>query len=458
MDKPRQMNMDDLETREKTYSILELNTAVRAAIKKSFSQYVWVCGEIQDMRQSRGAGHIYFNCVEKDPDSDTIIAQVSAALFAGRVPNIFNKLKAADPEFKLKNDIEVRLLCQLDLYPKSGRYNIIVVDIDPIYTLGKIAQNRQKIIAELKKRNLLDKNKEKIFPQLPLKVGLITSLNSAAFADFSNELESSRFGFKVSAHGAHMQGKLVEPDVVKALDYFNSLDKKDLDVIVVTRGGGSTADLSYFDSKKIAEKIAELNFPVVAAVGHQIDTTIIDLMAHTSCKTPTAAGKFLVEKVQLFLDDLEEREISVLEKAEEILENQKQSLQNTALRFDSAVSGYFRIQREFLLERKHLAINFLKVFLQDQRNKITNLGKDIGLYSIRLLADSRNHLQHINEKIKLLDPKNVLKRGYSVTYLKDKAIKNIADLKIGDRIKTVFYKGWVEAEVKEKGENANKRE
>jgi exodeoxyribonuclease VII large subunit len=451
MNKPRQMNMDELKTKEKTYSILELNTAVRDAIKKSFSQYVWICGEIQDMRQSRGAGHIYFNCVEKDDDSDTIIAQVSAALFAGRVPKIFNKLKEADPNFKLKNDIEVRLLCQLDLYPKSGRYNIIVVDIDPVYTLGKIAQNRQKIIADLKKRNLLDKNKEQVFPQLPLKIGLITSLNSAAFADFSNELDSSKFGFKVLAFGAHMQGKLVEPDVVKALDYFNKLEKKDLDVVVVTRGGGSTADLSYFDSQKIAEKIASLNFPVVAAVGHQINTTIIDLMAHTSCKTPTAAGKFLVEKVQLFVDDLDETERLILEKSAEILEKQKQNLQNTALRFDSAVSGYFQIQKETLLAAKHSVVNLSKMHLQDQKNKISNIGKDISSYARKLLIDSRNYLSHIDEKIKLLNPKNILKRGYSVTYKKNKAVKDIGDLKIGDKIRTVFYKGWVESDIKDKG-------
>jgi exodeoxyribonuclease VII large subunit len=450
MDKPRQMNMDDLTSKEKVYSILELNSAVKDAIKAKFSQYIWVCGEIQDMRASRGRGHIYFNCVEKDPDSDTIIAQVSAALFAGRVPKIFNKLKSVDPEFKLKNDIEVKLLCQIDLYPKSGRYNIIVVDIDPVYTLGKIAQNRQKIIADLKKRNLLDKNKEKIFPQLPLKVGLITSLNSAAFADFTNELDSSGFGFKVFACGAHMQGKLVEPDVVKALDYFNKLEKEELDVIVVTRGGGSTADLSYFDSQKIAEKIASLDFPVVAAVGHQINTTIIDLMAHTSCKTPTAAGQCLVEKVQVFLDDLTELERSVLEKSEEILEDKRQGLQNTALRFDSALTGYFQIQKEFLLEKKHSIVNLSKMHLQDQKNKIINIGKDIGSFSKRLLEESRNYLSHIDEKIKLLDPKNILKRGYSVTYLKNKAIKSIDDLEIGDKIKTVFYQGEVESEVKEK--------
>ncbi|MCF7875128.1 MAG: exodeoxyribonuclease VII large subunit [Candidatus Omnitrophica bacterium] len=450
MDKPRQMNMDDLTSKEKVYSILELNSAVKDAIKAKFSQYIWVCGEIQDMRASRGRGHIYFNCVEKDPDSDTIIAQVSAALFAGRVPKIFNKLKSVDPEFKLKNDIEVKLLCQIDLYPKSGRYNIIVVDIDPVYTLGKIAQNRQKIIADLKKRNLLDKNKEKIFPQLPLKVGLITSLNSAAFADFTNELDSSGFGFKVFACGAHMQGKLVEPDVVKALDYFNKLKKEELDLIVVTRGGGSTADLSYFDSQKIAEKIASLDFPVVAAVGHQINTTIIDLMAHTSCKTPTAAGQCLVEKVQVFLDGLTELERSVLEKSEEILEDKKQGLQNTALRFDSAVTGYFQVQKELLLEKKHSIVNLSKMHLQDQKNKIINIGKDIGSFSKRLLEDSRNYLSHIDEKIKLLDPKNVLKRGYSVTYLKNKAIKSIDDLEIGDKIKTVLYKGEVESEVKGK--------
>ncbi len=450
--------MNDLFKTEKVYSILELNTAARDAIKKEFSQYVWVCGEIQDMRSSRGRGHVYFNCVEKDSDSDTIIAQVSAALFSGRVTKIFNKLKAADPNFKLKNDIEVKILCQLDLYPKTGRFNLIVVDIDPVYTLGKIAQNRQKIIADLKKRDLLDKNKEKVFPQLPLKVGLITSFDSAAYHDFTNELNSSGYGFKVLAFGAHMQGKLVEPDVLKALDYFDRLLPDELDVIVVTRGGGSTADLSYFDSQKIAEKIARLNFPVVAAVGHQINTTIIDLMAHTSCKTPTAAGGTLAERVQGFLDNLDNTEREILEAGEEILENQKQNLQNKALRFNSAISGYFRIQRETLLDKKHAVLNLLTRYLQDQKNKVDGFRKNISFYGKRLLKDSQSYLGHAGEKIKLLDPKNILKRGYTVTYLKNKAVKSSDNLKLGDKVKTIFYKGWVESEVKRKEGNANKRE
>ncbi len=450
MDNSRQMNMDDLFKTEKVYSILELNTAVRDAIREKFSQYVWICGEIQDMRPARGRGHIYFNCVQKEPDSDTIMAQVSAALFAGRVSKIFAKLKEADPNFELKNDIEVKLLCQLDLYPKSGRFSVIIVDIDPVYTLGKIAQNRQKIIADLKKRGLLDKNKEKEVPVAPLKVGLITSVDSAAYHDFTNELILSGYGFEIKVFGAHMQGKLVEPEVLEALDYFDSLEPEGLDVVVITRGGGSTADLSYFDSKKIAEKIALLNFPVIAAVGHQINTTIIDLMAHTSCKTPTAAAQNLVEKVQLFLEDLSSKEEMLFRAADEISVRQKQKLQNIALRFDSVVSSYFRAQREILLDSKYQALNFLKMYLQDQKNKIINLGKDISFFSKKILESGKNKLEHLEEKINLLDPKNILKRGYSVTYFKDKAIKSCEQLKTGDKIKTYFYEGWAESQVEKK--------
>lgn len=450
MDKPRQMSMDDLSRSEKVYSILELNSAVRDTIKERFSKYVWVCGEIQDMRPPRGSGHIYFNCVEKDPDSDKTLAQVSAALFAGRVPKIFDKLKQADSEFKLKNDIEVKLLCQLDLYPKSGRFSIIVIDIDPVYTLGKIAQNRQKIIADLKARGLLQRNKEKLLPEPALKIGLITAVDSAAYHDFINELASGGHGFRVSVFGAHMQGKLVEPDVLAALEYFNSLDSADLDAVVITRGGGSTADLSYFDSRKIAEKIAALSFPVVAAVGHQINTTIIDLLAHTSCKTPTAAAQFLVERVQAFLNLLDQKKQAILEVAQENCFGQKQSLQNSALKFDSALSSFFRIQSESLLNLRHSILNLLKTYLQDQKNKVISSGKDLTFYSRKILKDNQNQLKHFSEKISLLDPKNILKRGYAVTYLKGKPIKSSKTIEPGDKIKTIFYQGWVESEVKAK--------
>jgi exodeoxyribonuclease VII large subunit len=169
---------------ERVYSILELNTTVRELIRIEFPDYIWVCGEIQDLRQRE---HINFNLVQKHSHADEIIAQVSAVIFANITSHIFEKIKESGALFTLKDDIEVKLLCKVDLYAKAGKFSLTVIDIDPVYTLGKVAQAREKIIEDLRQRGLLEKNKLLSFPELPLKIGLITSSDSAAYHDFINE-------------------------------------------------------------------------------------------------------------------------------------------------------------------------------------------------------------------------------------------------------------------------------
>jgi exodeoxyribonuclease VII large subunit len=189
--------MYNLPKTENTYTILELNTAVRELIRREFSDRIWVCGEIKDLRSSRDKKHIYFELVQKHPEAHEVIARVSAAIFAGRKPLIFNRINETKGAFELKNDIEVKFLCEVDLYPKSGQYNLIIVDIDPVYTLGKVAENRQKIIDALRREGIFEKNKQRTLPSVPLRVGLITSYASAAYHDFTNELKMCGYGFTI---------------------------------------------------------------------------------------------------------------------------------------------------------------------------------------------------------------------------------------------------------------------
>jgi len=441
--------MNDFLKTERVYTVLELNSTVRKLIKSEFSQYVWVCGEIQDFRASKDKRHVYFSLVQKHPELDQIVAKVNAAIFQGYKQKIFKKLQDSGSDFELKNDIEVKFLCELDLYPKSGNFNVIIVDIDPTYTLGKIAQSRRKIIEDLKKRGLLDKNELRQIPLIPLKIGLITSADSAAYHDFTNELKLSGYGFKLLVCNCHMQGKLVQKDVVGALKSFNGLAQTELDLIVISRGGGSTADLSYFDDKKIAEEIAASKFPVVSAIGHEIDTSVTDMVANTFCKTPTKAAQFLVEKISSFMQNLDYLQEQIIQRSESFVLNKKKELQTLTIKAESNISRYFRFHREELLEKKHAIIGALKVFLAQHQE---SLKRNLTLLKPTLNKIFKHHqdqLKYIEGKIKILDPKNILKRGFSITFKGGKAIKAIDDIAKDDMIKTVFYDGSTVSQVKE---------
>jgi exodeoxyribonuclease VII large subunit len=434
----------DLFKSEKVYTVLELNQEVRQVLKKSFTQSIWVCGEIQNLRIQRGKNHMYFSLVQKDPDSDSILAQVDANLFAGIRQHVEERIRAAAGNFELKNDIEVKFLCEVDLYAPRGKYNVNIKDIDPVYTLGKVAQNRLKIIEDLKKRGLIDKNKTLTqIPLVPLKVGLITSQDSAAYHDFINELTISGRGFQVFVCNCHMQGKMVETDITKALKYFSGLSTDELDVIVVTRGGGSTADLSYFDNKKIAEAIADLNFPVISAVGHQIDLTVIDLVAHTSCKTPTKAAQFLVEKVNEVIVRLDYAWEVINKRSREIINLKQKELHNISVKLESSTTRYFRDHREALIEKKHNITASLQLALNKEKDNLRECFKSLRVDLQNIVRQSNDFIKYAKEKVRILDPANTLKRGYSITLKNGKAIRSIDDIEKKDEIKTLFYTGVV---------------
>jgi exodeoxyribonuclease VII large subunit len=445
--------MDNLFTTEKVYTVLELNDTVKGLIRSEFPNFIWVCGEIQDLRER---AHINLNLVQKHPELDQMVAQVKAVIFANVKPRIIKRIKEADSGLELKKDIEVKLLCRVDLYSKTGQFSLTVFDIDPVYTLGKIAQNRIKIIEDLRKRGLLDKNKLKELPTVPLKLGLITAYGSDAYHDFINELNISGYGFKVTVCDCYVQGRFVERDVVRALKHFDKQDRDKFDAIVIIRGGGSTADLSFFDNKKIAEAIARSEFPVLTALGHHINITVADMAAHTFVKTPTAAAKLLVEKTGEFLSDLDYLWERISVKTENILSENKRGLENLAVGMHNFITKYFQAHKEELQSIKHHIWHFIKVFLSKQEADIGKSLEILKFHSQRVLNHSRKYIEYVEGKADLLDPKKVLARGYSITLKGTRAVKSVKDVWEGDQIKTVFYDGDVSSEVKSKREDKEK--
>ncbi|MCM8784541.1 MAG: exodeoxyribonuclease VII large subunit [Candidatus Omnitrophica bacterium] len=429
---------------EKVYSIRELNAEVKGILKREFPELIWVCGEIQDYNKNKHKPDVYFRLCEKHPEVDEVIASVSAVIFKDRKLFLNQILKHALLE--LKDDLEVKFLCRVD-FSKYGKLLLIVEDIDPVYTLGKIAQSRQKIIEELKAKGLLEKNKRLNLPLVPLNIGLITSYNSAAYNDFLDELKRSGYGFKIYYFDSAMQGKNVEPNICSALEIFDQIPF--LDLVVITRGGGSTADLSWFDNKKIAERIANAKFPVLTGIGHEIDVTIADRVAHTYFKTPTAIAQFLVGRVKDFLDNLDEKIESLIAQTEEILSRESQTLGIKAKDINLETQKFLRDHREKLIslikEIKICPANLVYTLKINLKEKT----KELSMETFHYLKNKKIEVSHYEEKIKILDPMNTVKRGFSITKAKDgKTIKSIEDTKKDEDLVTIVFDGKIESKVK----------
>jgi exodeoxyribonuclease VII large subunit len=432
----------------RVFSVLELNSAVKAVLNREFPDSVWVHGEIQDYNKNRFRQHIFFKLCQKHPEKDQIVAQATAVIFEGRKEKLVQILTQAQNQFQLQDGIEVKLLCRLDFYAQSGRFTLIVESIDPIYTLGRLAQNRQKIVLRLKARGLLDKNKQLELSPVPLRIGLITAYESAAFNDFLDEMKKSKFGFKVYFFESSMQGKNVEVDVCNALAYFENLGF--LDCAVITRGGGSTADLSWFDSEKIAQEIANCRIPVLTGIGHEINLSIADMVSFKYEKTPTAIAKFLINRVAEFSESLDEINKSIIGRSEDLIVQGRRRLELISAGFDSLIAKYFISHKQDLAKwtgtLRVSSLNRLDVSSSELKRKTQELSFQTRYY----LKNIKAKLKHFEEKAGILDPMNTVKRGFSITRLADgRTLRSVKDVKEKERITTIVADGKVQSQVQE---------
>ncbi len=427
-------------------TVSQLNLYIKEVLNMGFPSGVWVCGEIQGFNRNRDKAHVFFELCEKDPVSKDVLARIGLVIFSGRKAYIEQVLKSAENAFSLKDDIEVKFLCKVDFYPPHGAVRLIVESIDPIYTLGKIAQEKQRLIALLREKGTLDKNKQLALPLVPLQLGLITSYDSAAYNDFISELQLSGYAFKVFCRNTLMQGKAASVDVCQALDELSQI--KSLDAIVITRGGGSIADLSCFDSQQIAQKIADLPVPVFSGIGHEINITITDLSAHTYAKTPTAIAQFIVDLINNFLETMQVKTQTIIKKASECLSQEKRRLKNNALDIQAATNDFLKQHHIGLIRRQEQLKEKPLQFLE--RTALTNLASQTALKKDILNYFKQESLRLTNflRLIKVASPEKTLQRGFSISRLADgKLLRSVKQVQTNDQLTVEVFDGKINSVV-----------
>lgn len=435
-------------------TVSQLNNLIQNVIQSGFPQPLWLCGEIQGYNRNRGKNHIFFELVEKDPNSKNIIAKIGLVLFAGRKSHINDVLKKSENAFALKDDIEVKFACSIDFYPPHGAVRLIIESIDPTYTLGRFAQEKQKLIALLTKNGVLEKNKQHELPLVPLRVGLVTSDDSAAFNDFYSELRKSNFGFQLYLRNALMQGGNAEGDICKAIDELSRI--RELDVIVITRGGGSIADLSCFDSQLIAERIANCPYPVLSGIGHEINISIADMAAHTHAKTPTAIARFLVARIEVFLSDLDDKLEQVTEGVLEKIRSERQRLKNYAVNLQDNTRAYLKGHNEQIIRVQEIIKHRPGALLNNCQNSLKERGAALKKTINTCLVNNRNKLTNYQKMIDIVHPANTIKRGFSITRTKDgKVVKSIRSIHPKEQLTAEVADGLITSEVKKVSANVS---
>lgn len=372
-----------------SFTVGQFSQVVNEVLRQTFSDGVWVEGEIQGLKKPNP--HLYFSLVE---NVDGAKAQLNINLFAGALRNVQAKLRNLGVE--LKEGMRVRLFGRPDYYAPFGKLSLTVTDVDTQFTAGDIAQKREALIRKLHENGTTRINKAKSVPLVPLRLGIISSSQAAGFADARKHLIDSGIGFAVTLCDVRVQGDDAVPMIVAGLKAFSRRD--DIDVVLLMRGGGSKSDLAAFDDERIAMAIAACAHPVFTGIGHEIDQSVADLVAHTECKTPTACADEVIARVEDFLARLGDNAVRV------------RAATSTAL---ERARGRVRMALERLTTRPRTA-----------------------------LERERQRLVLHAATVRLLDPAVTMSRGWSITRTADgSVVRSTKDVQPGDTVTTLVADG-----------------
>lgn len=425
-------------------SLYELNALVRQSVRLSMPDAYWVQAELSDVRTNY-SGHCYLEFVQKDPKSNALLAKARGIVWS----NVFRELK---PYFERETGqafvagLKVLVRVTVDFHELYG-YSLTVSDIDPTYTLGDMAKRRREILQRLEEEGVLTLNKELKLPELTQRIAVISSPTAAGYGDFCDQLERNAFGFVfyTKLFPAVMQGEQVEDSIIRALNRINAGHGR-WDVVVIIRGGGATSDLSGFDTYELATNCAQFPIPIITGIGHERDDTVIDKVAHTRVKTPTAAAEFLINHLRETADRLEAYASFFYQEIPSWLGEQKERLDRFVARIPARVQ--MRIQnegfrQERLVKRVHLA---WQARMMREAYRLQLDGRlNVALQS-RLQREG-GRLQLLEQQVRAASPELLLQKGYSITLKNGKAVTDASALHPGDEVVTRVAKGEFKSKV-----------
>lgn len=418
---------------EPTYTVGELADAVNAALRRSFGDGVWVRGEIQGYGERNG--HAYFRLVESGDERKAVL---DVSFFA----NVRMRLRPLLQRHRLQlgDGMKVRVFGVLDFYAANGRLSLKMGGIDPRYTLGEMALQRDEIVRRLVSAGLYDANRRHQLATVPMRIGLITSKDSAAWHDFMHQLKQSGHGFGIRLVDVRVQGELAAEMVTAAI---NTLSRRnDVDVIVMIRGGGSRTELAVFDAESIAVAIANAPVPVFTGLGHEIDRSVADEVAHSAFKTPTACAVALIERVQAFAQQSEQAWATVNLRSAQHLDRASTALVDRARRIEQRTIGAVERSDQRLGDRSHRVAMAATRALGRAEQFLAASAPQLGRRALRFANAQLDALQQYELRVRGLDPANTLARGWTLTTTADgRLVRSAAEVTGGDLIVTRFADG-----------------
>lgn len=417
---------------EENHSLSELLGQVKGALQKQLPGHYWVIAEIMELRENR---HCYLELIEKSEENDSLLAKVRATIWASRY-SMLRPFFETSTGSSLKSGIKILCKASVEFHPQYG-LSLNITDIDPSYTLGDLARKKLEVIQRLRKEGVYDMNRELPFPLVPQRIAIISSETAAGYGDFMESITQNRHGFlfHTTLYPALMQGDEAPLSITSAMEkVFES--ESDFDCLVIIRGGGSKSDMESFNLYDLAYFITQFPLPVITGIGHERDESVADMVAHLGLKTPTAVAEFLVDQLLAF-----EFKLSAL-------------LDRLSTSVRMRVQGDLNQLERYAGSIMHLS----RGLLQQQSERLRQNEQRLHRELVMQIEKSRDKLAQLKKRTELVDPENILKRGYSMTLLKGKSMVSIKGIKPGSLLETRLYQGTIISKVEHTSEKNDKRE
>ena len=415
-----------MSSKTNVYSLFDLNEHIRRVLALNYQQPVWIAAEIAQVGQSRG--HYYLDLVQKGTGDD-ILAQSPAVLWSSD----FRRLRSAlgpDLDMVLREGLEVKMQVRVDFHERYG-LKLIIADLDPAYTFGQLELRRRETIQTLRELGLLNQNRTLPLPPVLQRIAVVTSEGAAGFQDFREHLEKNSFGYRFECQlfASAVQGKNSESEIQFSLEMILA-KKQNFDCVVIVRGGGARLDLTAFDGLELCKTVAQMPLPVFTGIGHDVDETVLDLVAHTALKTPTAVADFLLQHNLFF-----ENEIFRL--AENI----------------RAASSFHLKNNQLGLERLEMAARLgSRERLRSSAQRLVSLEESLPFLTLQLLRNQHQRLEQVEAICRAFQPESILRRGYSLTLKDGKVVTSSSEVGAGDVLETRLRTGIIYSKIHQNNE------
>jgi len=463
------MQVLESNNREKFFTLSAISSGIREAVFEKFGERLfWIVAEISELNLRKG--HCYLSLVEKLPDSAAPVCELKGILWANKYERVSQRFRQATGTDLSAN---TRILFQASVrYDVKWGLNLIVEDVAPEYTIGLLQKERDQTVARLKAEGIYEFNRNLKFPLVPQRLAVISAKDSRGYEDFLNKLVKNIYGYRynVTLFPSLLQGERAATMMVdQLLEIFRSIENYDL--VVIVRGGGGVVDLNCFNDYRLSRAVARYPIPVLTGIGHTTNISIVDEVAFADRITPTDAADFIIEKTRFFEERLHQVSQLLFESYIVSLEKEKDILSDN-------LELIGRLTKERFLKENFILSDFINqlrnnsgILLKDYSSRLVTTVNELQYRTSMLLNMRRQVIQKVYESkisriptelvikqkqkieslessVRMLDPLNVLKRGYSITMKNGKVIRSGKTLNRGDLIKTILYEGNIESEVR----------